>query len=129
MKNVTFTHQGKIYSMTEDAIEAAYEYQKKQYLLSDAEDHLRALCFGWERKDEYVPGKEMKDDDQREKLMDFETAYGISFDEALRHLEAYVARYQSSFSQELTEDDQWDCAICQVLNHIQKNAAGEAAEV
>lgn len=119
MEKVTFTHLDKTYTMTKDAIEAAYEYQKHQYLLSDAEDHLRALCFGWENKDGYIPG-EVPDDKQRECLSDFEIDYGIPFGEAMRHLEAYVVKFQLSYSQELSEDEQWDYAIYQTIKELKE---------
>ena len=115
MNTVTFTHNGVAYSMTEEQIEAAYEYQRHQFLLSDAEDHLRALCFGWDSGEEYNPGDKPKNGHISELLGFFEEEYGISFDEAMRHLESYVVKFETSFNQNLSEDEQWDYAIQMVI--------------
>ena len=120
MDPVTFIHNGKAFTMTQEEIEAAYEYQKRQFLLSDAEDHLRAMCFGWEYKDDYDPESGWATEKQDACLEAFEEDYGIPFDEALRHLEAYAIRFQSGFDQDLTEDDQWDYAVSAVLRDFKE---------
>ena len=114
MGNVTFQHNGRTYVMSVDEIEAAYEYRKHQNLLSDAQNHLKELCVGW-NLDGYDPGCEPEDEDTRNALDDFKMIYGMTFDEALQHLEAYVIRFQCGFNQELTEDEQWEYAIRRVL--------------
>lgn len=125
---IRFTHNGKQYAMTSDEIEAAYDYQQHKYQLSDAEDHLRALCFGWGRKDEHDPKAGWTTEKQDACLEDFEDYYGIPFDEALRHLEAYVMRFNCGFDQELSEDDQWEYAIKMVLCDLKRKEKPEKSK-
>ena len=118
MSMITFEYEDKSYTMSEEAIEAAYRYQQRQYMLNDAESHLRALAFGWGSEDDYTPGEEVVDEEIQNALEEFEAEYGVPFDEALKHLEEYVMRFNDNFNQELSEDDQWDNAIEAVLSNF-----------
>ena len=120
MESVTFTHDGKTFTLTQEEIEAAYAYQKHLFLLSDAEDHLKAICFGWGSIDEYDPGdsdaemsQEIKDD-----LSRFREEHGITFSEALMYLEEYVQAFEENFDSEVAEDDLWENAIETVITEM-----------
>ena len=122
---IHFTHNGRLYAMTADEIGAAYEYQRHLFRLSDAEDHLRALCFGWECKDDYDSDAGWTTEKQDACLEEFAEEYGIPFDEAIRHLEAYVLSFDCAFDQELSEDDQWEYAIQKVIDDLKRKEKSE----
>lgn len=113
--NIEFN--GKVFALTEDEIEAAYRYQKHQYLLEDAERQLNTLVFGTDDGSTF----DGPDDDQAKD--DFVEEYGIGYDEACSKpmLEAYVAQYLDDQDCNISVDEntQWQNAIQTVLENHQ----------
>lgn len=115
---ICFTYEGKKYALTEDEIKAAYWYQDHQNLLADAERQLKILCFG----DPDVTDEEIAEASEHggcdSDLMIFEEDYGMSYDEARRHLEAFVLKFEIDADCNLDENSQWENAIKNALKDL-----------
>ena len=73
---IDFEYYGKSYRMAPEEIEAAYRYQEMQYRKADALRMLTSYAFGIEDLDA------VSDEDRAEYEKEFETSYGITFEEA-----------------------------------------------
>jgi hypothetical protein len=105
---VLFEYEGRTYSMTKKQIEAAYRYQKHQYLLMDALDQL---------DDYYEDYKAAFGGDE------FRKQHGCSLQEAqsAAMLERYVAMYEKNHDCDMAESENWRASIQQTL----REARGE----
>ena len=115
---VSVKYNGRQYRMTRDELEAAYRYMCHEIYMDDAAYQLKHLVFGvWGVLDGEI-------DEAREHggcdadLMMFEEDYGISYEDAKKHLSAYVARYNANYDTSLTENENWEAAIRYVLNDL-----------
>ena len=72
---IDFEYYGKSYRMAPEEIEAAYRYQEMQYRKADALRMLTSYAFGIEDLDA------VSDEDRAEYEKEFETSYGITFEE------------------------------------------------
>lgn len=114
MEKIKFVYNGVEFTMTEQEIEAAYEYRKHQLRLLDAKRHLNTLFYGVE---------EDIDPDDPACLLDYKKAsnfsikYSVSYEQAVSEelLERYVKRYENRFDCAYGEDDLWEAAIVAVL--------------
>jgi hypothetical protein len=99
---VIFEYGGRTYSMTEKQVEAAYRYQRHQYLLMDALDYI---------------GDSIVDCEWTLGEGEFFKKYGLSIEEAqsAKMLERYVALYERAHSCDMPESATWESVIEQVL--------------
>lgn len=107
---IIFHHNGKQYEMTSDEIEAAYRYQRHHYLLMDAAMHLEEFVFGYTLED---PDR-LTDCDIEEEAY-FTDEYGITFEEAKKHLNSFVYKFESRQDCDIDENSTWSNAIRNVL--------------
>lgn len=112
---IKFEHDGVGYAMTEQEIEAAYEYRKRQLRLLDAKRHLNTLFYGVEEEEIDPNDPDCPLDYQQ--ASDFSIRYSVSYEQAVSEelLERYVKRYESRFDCAYGEDDLWEAAIVAVL--------------
>lgn len=107
MKYVWFYH-GKRYEMTDEQLEAAYRFRKRQYKMADAKCHLELFIYG----DEPCT---MSDFDIQYQEQDFLERYHMTPVEAFAKLEKIVSRFEKDADCNLDENAQWNNAIQNVL--------------
>lgn len=114
---VTFEHNGKVYIMDGDELEAAYRCQERRYRLVDAMRHLNELVYGVDENDGQLVDEDEESNDDRENRLMFEATYGVPYKEASTStaLNVYVDRFEDDFDCGVDEDAQWEHAIQRVL--------------
>lgn len=109
---ITFTHDGKQYTMTAEQIEAAYRYQQRQYRLEDAKRQLNTLIFGCDDGSDF----DRPEEGEKEKEW-FQSEYCITYAEAAddEMLEEFTRRFENRLDCNLDENGQWEAAVKAVL--------------
>lgn len=102
---IDFEHDGKTYRMTPEEIEAAYRYQEMQYREADALRMLTSYAFGIEDLDA------VSDEDRAEYEKEFETDYGITFEEAKESIPVIVSYFFQKADCNVGENTTWYEAI------------------
>lgn len=107
-----FEHDGKLYFMTEEEIEAAYRYQLHQYLLENAKQNLNIFVFGLD------DGSAFNDPEDEETKASFVQQYGISYEQATSDemLEKYLQEYVNHQDGSESDNVVWENAIHEVLS-------------
>jgi len=111
---IRFEHDGKMYVMTADEIEAAYRYQERQYRLSDAERQFNLFALG-------ADPDSLDDDELHDAISSFEKVNGIGYEEAMGLLEAFADRYEDNFDCNVDENTAWENAVREVLEEYAGN--------
>lgn len=93
------------YRMAPDEIEAAYRYQEMQYRKADALRMLTSYAFGIEDLDT------VSDEDRAEYEKEFETSYGITFEEAKKSIPEIVSYFFQKIDCNVGENTTWYEAI------------------
>lgn len=102
---IDFEYYGKSYRMAPDEIEAAYRYQEMQYRKADALRMLTSYAFGIEDLDT------VSDEDRAEYEKEFETSYGITFEEAKKSIPEIVSYFFQKIDCNVGENTTWYEAI------------------
>lgn len=102
---IDFEYYGKSYRMAPDEIEAAYRYQEMQYRQADALRMLTSYAFGIEDLDT------VSDEDRAEYEKEFETSYGITFEEAKKSIPEIVSYFFQKTDCNVGENTTWYEAI------------------
>lgn len=102
---IDFEYYGKSYRMAPDEIEAAYRYQEMQYRKADALRMLTSYAFGIEDLDT------VSDEDRAEYEKEFETSYGITFEEARKSIPEIVSYFFQKIDCNVGENTTWYEAI------------------
>lgn len=107
-----FEYNGKMYSMTEQEIEAAYVYRTQQYMLSDARMHLNTVAFGCANASCIYSTETLEEEKQK-----FLGNYGITFEEASspKMLERFIDKYTENWDSNESDYGMWQHAIKDVL--------------
>ena len=113
-----FSHNGVTYTMTSDAIEAAYRYQLRQYRLMDARRQLDWFVFG-------TDPDSLDESDQTLALSAFEQTYGISYEDAKGMADQFLRLYEKHKDCNLAENDVWHQAITEVLSETPRRPNAE----
>lgn len=103
-----------IFYMTPLQIEAAYEYQKRQYQMQDCREHLEEIVFG-ESTDL------LEEFEKRELEKVFFDRYGMEYADALELLVAMTDRFEKKHDCNIDENTAWDIAITDVLIEYRNN--------
>lgn len=98
-------YYGKSYRMAPEEIEAAYRYQEMQYRKADALRMLTSYAFGIEDLDA------VSDEDRAEYEKEFETSYGITFEEAKESIPEIVSYFFQKTDCNVGENTTWYEAI------------------
>ncbi len=94
---VSFEHNGKQYQMTREEIDAAYHFARSEIDAEDAAYQLKHFVFGvWGVTADDVEAARGGDSVYAPDLDNFEDEYGISYEEAKKHLSAFAARYNAN---------------------------------
>lgn len=102
---VRFEHNGKTYSMTEEEIDAAYQFRRRQYLEEDARNQLYAY-----RDAISLPSWSEEESNER-----FVESEGVSFDRALQMIPAIADLFEDEYDCNNDENNQWMNAIASVI--------------
>lgn len=110
---ISFNWQGSIFHMTPQGIEAAYRYQRRQYLLADCREQLEVFVFE-------EPLEDVSEDVEMEKRAEFYEKYGMYYSEALELMETMVDRYEHRCDRNVAENDMWATVIKEVIEEYEK---------
>lgn len=113
-ETICLAYKGKVYEMTEEQIEAAYEYRKRQFLLDDAKRQLDDYIYGCD------PDALSKWDKQFQDAV-FLERNGFEPEVAYAKLEEIVRWYEQNGDCNVDENSAWQSAICDVLNEHKRN--------
>lgn len=102
---IDFEYYGKSYRMAPEENEAAYRYQEMQYRKADALRMLTSYAFGIEDLDA------VSDEDRAEYEKEFETSYGITFEEAKESIPEIVSYFFQKTDCNVGENTTWYEAI------------------
>lgn len=91
----------KCYYMTEDQIQAAYDYQQWQNCYKDAQDHIKSWL------EEFDIDKEA-----------FKKRFGVDYDVLYNCADAIADDFLDNFDADITENDQFDCLIQGYINKL-----------
>lgn len=105
---VYIAYKGKLYEMTEEQIEAAYEYRKRQFLFDDAKRQLDDFIYGCDPDALSRWDKEFQD-------AVFLERNGIEPAAAYAKLEEIVRWYEHNGDCNVDENSAWHHAIQEVL--------------
>lgn len=112
---ITFEHNGEVYNMTEEQIEAAYRYKEHWHRVQDAKRQIFYCGFG-----SYDPSEE----DKRA----FENRWGFDMDHALTLAEDVIDEFDRTFDCNVPENDLWDNAVEKVLGRERASLKDPQAE-
>ena len=106
-----FNWNEKQYDMQDDAMYAAYAYQKQQNLISDAKRHLECFAFGSaaEALEEDVVGSDK---------VEFYGLYGVDYDRIAEKLDMIVRNYEFIYSESQTPALLWEQAIQKTIEDV-----------
>lgn len=105
---IQIKHNGCIYHLQEDAIEAAYRYKLRQYRSEDCYNHLCDIVFA----DALMSEEEAKEV--------FEEEYGMTYDEAASLMDEMIDRFEDKFDCNQDENAMWENAIKSVIEDYRK---------
>lgn len=106
--SIVFEHNGVIYEMTADEIEAAYRYQERMHRLADAKRHFLEFAYGCDPD-------ELDHADREYQEFSFEEEHGFPISEGLLMLDEFVDRYEDLIDCNVAENDTWRNAIQEEL--------------
>lgn len=110
---IVFEHNGVLYEMTADEIEAAYRYQERMNRLCDAKRQFLEFAYGCD-PDELDHG------DREYQEISFEEEHGFPISDGLLMLDAFVDRYEDLCDCNVAENDTWRNAIQEELAEFRK---------
>lgn len=110
---VVFEHNGVLYEMTADEIEAAYRYQERMNRLCDAKRQFLEFAYGCDPD-------ALEHGDREYQEISFEEEYGFPICDGLLMLNAFVDRYEDLFDCNVAENITWHDAIEQELGDARK---------
>ena len=111
----TFEHNGTVYNMTEEQIEAAYRFREHQHRLEDAKRQIVYYGFGTETP-------------TTEEQAVFENRWGFDMDHALTLAEDVIDEFDRTFDCNVPENDLWDTAVEKVLGRERASFRDPQAE-
>lgn len=105
---ITFEHNGAVYDMTEEQIEAAYRFREHQHRIEDAKRQIEYCGFG-------------TDEPSEEHREYFESRWGFDMEHALTLAEDVIDEFDRIFDCNVAENDLWDTAVMKVLERERAN--------
>lgn len=115
-----FNHNGKRYSMSREAIYAAYCYQEELNLQEDAMRALNMIALEVDESD-FIPPED-RGITELENGCCFYDDYGITYDEAAKHLAAMVAQFRILCSKSFETEHTWPEAVKMVCKQLGEDA-------
>lgn len=116
---VTFEHEGKVYQMTPEEIEAAYRYQERQYRKCDAEAAINTYVFGLDP--EALDGDEYEED-----VKDFEQLNGVKYADLMGRVSEIVGLFFQKQDCNVDENQTWSDAITDIIARLKSRTAKPA---
>ena len=89
------------YYMTEDQIQAAYDYQQRQNSYKDAQDHIKSWL------EEFDVDK-----------ASFKKRFGVDYDVLYNCADAIADDFLDHFDADIANNDQFDCLIHEHINRL-----------
>ncbi len=110
-ERVTFKHEGKVYQMTPDEIEAAYRYQERQYRKCDAEAAVNSYVFG-------TDPEALDDDEYEEDVKDFERRTGVKYADLMGRVPQIVGLFFQKQDCNVDENQTWESAVADTIERM-----------
>lgn len=111
-ETVTFEFEGKVYQMTREEIEAAYQYREREYRQSDAEVAIEYFAFGSEDP-ESMTGAEYK-----QAVDSFEEQYGVKYNDLMKRAPEIVDLFFQKQDCNIAENQTWEDTIVDVVQRM-----------
>ena len=106
-----FNWNEKQYDMQDEAMYAAYAYQKQQNLISDAKRHLEFFAFG-------SAADALEEDVVGSDKVEFYGMYGVDYDRIAEKLDMIVRNYGFIYSESQTPALLWEQAIHKTIEDV-----------
>ncbi len=108
---IDFEHDGKMYRMTPEEIEAAYRYQEMQYRRCDAESAVNMYVFGED-------AESLDGDDYEDAVSQFEREYGVKYNDLMENIPEIVGLFFQKKDCNIAENQTWEDAIADVVQRM-----------
>lgn len=111
-ETVTFEFEGKVYQMTREEIEAAYQYREREYRQSDAEVAIEYFAFGSEDPES------MTDAEYKQAVDSFEEQYGVKYNDLMKRAPEIVDLFFQKQDCNIAENQTWEDTIVDVVQRM-----------
>lgn len=111
-ETVTFEFEGKVYQMTREEIEAAYQYREREYRQSDAEVAIEYFAFDSEDPES------MTDAEYKQAVDSFEEQYGVKYNDLMKRAPEIVDLFFQKQDCNIAENQTWEDTIVDVVQRM-----------